>query len=426
MVGLRLCSGPVTILWDRSRSSRTRRFLWARSVPRFHNRILLSNEGALSMKIHRLAVIGGDGIGPDVVDAALEALNAAADRFGFALETTIFDLGADAYLRTGGVLGQDSLADLGDHDAIVLGAVGDPRVPPGILERGLVVALRTAFRQAVNIRPVRLYRGVPSPVIGVSPDNCDLVILRENTEGLYTGGGGICHEGTPAAVAIQNSVTTWKATTDIVEFAFQLASMRRKRLTLCHKKNILVHAGQLWQDVVDTVASRFPGVKHDYVHVDAMCQHLPLNPGRFDVVVTDNLFGDIISDLGATLQGGLGVAASANFNLAGDGPSMYEPVHGSAPDIVGKGWANPAAAALSAALCLAGLGERDAALALEAAVASVLAEMSTLSGPGMGGSTRDIGRRLAVRIATVDPSEIGDPASSLMDGLATLASARHR
>lgn len=378
------------------------------------------------MKVHRLAIIGGDGIGPDVVDAALDALGVAAERFGFALETTMFDLGADAYLRSGVVLGQDALSRLQDHDAIVLGAVGDPRVSPGILERGLVVALRIAFRQAVNIRPVRLYRGVPSPVIGVTPDNCDLVILRENTEGLYTGGGGMCHEGTPAAVAIQNSVTTLSATTEIVEFAFRLASMRRKRLTLCHKKNILVHAGQLWQDVVDAVACRFPDVEHDYVHVDAMCQHLPLNPGRFDVVVTDNLFGDIISDLGATLQGGLGVAASANFNVAGDAPSMYEPVHGSAPDITGKGWANPSAAVLSAALCVAGLGERDAALALEAAVASVLAEMPALSGPDMGCSTRDVGRRLAERTATIDPSEIDAPDSSLMGAIATFASARHR
>ncbi|WXK02691.1 isocitrate/isopropylmalate family dehydrogenase [Saccharopolyspora sp. ID03-671] len=311
-----------------------------------------------------------------------------------------------------------------EHDAILLGAVGDPRVPPGVLERGLIVALRIALHQSVNIRPVRLYPGVTSPISTATPENCDLVILRENTEGLYAGGGSISHPGTGNAVAIQNSVTTAQATTETVEFGFRLASARRKRLTLCHKKNILVHAGQLWQDIVDEVACRYPDVEHDYVHADAMCQHLPLDPGRFDVVVTDNLFGDIISDLGATVQGGLGLAASANHNPTGSAPSMYEPVHGSAPDIAGKGWANPAAAALSAALCLAGLGEREAALALEAAAASVLAEMPAHAGPGMGGDTAEIGHRIADRVADVDPAKITDPASSLMSALAALAPTR--
>ncbi len=373
------------------------------------------------MRTHHLAVIGGDGIGPDVTAAALAGVRAAADRFGFAIDTTGFDLGAENYLRTGVAIDEETTARLRKHDAILLGAVGDPRVPPGVLERGLIVALRVAFRQSVNIRPVRLYPGVTSPVTGVGPDQCDLVILRENTEGLYTGGGSTSHAGTPNAVALQNSVTTVPATTAIVEFGFRLAMARRRRLTLCHKKNVLVHAGQLWQDVVDEVATRYPEVEHDYVHADAMCQHLPLNPGRFDVVVTDNLFGDIISDLGATVQGGLGVAASANHNPAGSAPSMYEPVHGSAPDIAGKGWANPAAAALSAALCLAGLGERDAALALEAATASVLAELPALAGPGMGAGTAELGDRIASRVAEVDPTEIGDPAASLMTALAGLA-----
>lgn len=247
------------------------------------------------------------------------------------------------------------------------------------------------------------------------------MIIRENTEGLYTGGGGLSHPGTPHAVALQNSVTTVAATTEAVDFAFRLAASRRGRLTLCHKKNVLLHAGGLWQDIVDDVGTRYPGVEHDYVHADAMCQHLPLDPGRFDVVVTDNLFGDIISDLGATVQGGLGLAASADYNPAGSAPSMYEPVHGSAPDIAGKGWANPAAAVLSAALCLAGLGERDAALALEAAAASVLAEMPAFAGPEMGGSTAELGERIATRVAGVDPAEIGDPARSLMSALARQA-----
>ncbi|AXB41361.1 3-isopropylmalate dehydrogenase [Amycolatopsis albispora] len=373
------------------------------------------------MRTHHLAVIGGDGIGPDVTTAALAGVRAAADRYGFAVETTDFDLGAEAYLRTGVVVDEETTARLREHDAILLGAVGDPRVTPGVLERGLIVALRVAFRQSVNIRPVRLYPGLTSPVTGVDADNCDLVIIRENTEGLYTGGGGLAHAGTPGAVAIQNSVTTVPATTEAVDFAFRLAAARRKRLTLCHKKNVLVHAGQLWQDIVDEVAVRYPDVEHDYVHADAMCQHLPLNPGRFDVVVTDNLFGDIISDLGATVQGGLGLAASANYNPAGSAPSMYEPVHGSAPDIAGKGWANPAAAALSAALCLAGLGERDAALVLEAATASVLAELPAFAGPEMGADTAEIGARIAERVTDVDPAKIGDPSRSLMRALAGLA-----
>ncbi|MTD14708.1 3-isopropylmalate dehydrogenase [Nakamurella sp. YIM 132087] len=376
------------------------------------------------MRTHNLAVIGGDGIGPDVTAAALLAMRAAADRFGFALETTDYELGAEAYLKTGVALGEDTVEALRGHDAIVFGAIGDPRVPPGILERGLIVALRIAFRQSVNIRPVRLYPGITSPVRGVTTENCDLVILRENTEGLYTAGGGSLHTGTPNATALQNSVTTYAATKEIVEFGFQLARARRGHLTLCHKTNILVHAGQLWEQVVAEVGADFPDVTTDYVHVDAMCQHLPMNPGRFDVVVTDNLFGDIISDLGATVQGGLGLAASANYNPTGSAPSMFEPVHGSAPDIAGKGWANPAAAVLSAAMCLAALGERDAALVCEAASASVLAELPTFAGPDMGAETEGLGIRIAERVATIEPGALGDPDRSLMSLLAAVAPVR--
>ncbi|BBF99729.1 MULTISPECIES: 3-isopropylmalate dehydrogenase [Pseudonocardia] len=374
------------------------------------------------MREYDLAVVGGDGIGPDVTDAALAGVLAAAGRFGFAIRTTRHDLGAERYLRTGTVLDDDAVAALRGHDAILLGAVGDPRVPPGVLEQGLVIALRVALRQSVNLRPVRLYPGVTSPVTGVTPDNCDLVIVRENTEGLYSGGGSTSHAGTPHAIALQHSVTTTAATHDAVQFAFRLAAARRGRLTLCHKTNVLVHAGRLWSDVVEQVAADFPDVEHDYVHADAMCQHLPLDPGRFDVVVTDNLFGDIISDLGATVQGGLGLAASANHNPHGDGPSMFEPVHGSAPDIAGTGGANPAAAALSAAMCLAGLGEAEAALALEAATASVLAELPALAGPAMGADTATIGARIAERVGSAAP--IGDPATSFVAAFAGLAPRR--
>lgn len=376
------------------------------------------------MSAYKLAVVGGDGIGPDVTHAALAGVHAAADRYGFTIDTTNFDLGAERYLRTAVVLDEDTTSALRDHDAILLGAVGDPRVAPGILERGLIVALRVAFAQSVNIRPVRLYPGVQSPVRGVTPENCDLVVIRENTESLYTGGGSLIHADSANAVAIQNSVTTAAATAEAVEFAFQLAQARRGRVTLCHKTNILVHAGQLWQNTVEQIAERYPDVGHDYVHADAMCQHLPLNPGRFDVVVTDNLFGDIISDLGATVQGGLGLAASANYNPKGSAPSMYEPVHGSAPDIAGKGWANPAAAALSAALCLAGLGEREAALTLEAAVASVVAELPSLAGPAMGHDTQGLGRLIADRVTTIDPPAGEEGARSLMSALGGLAQQR--
>ncbi|MDZ5078085.1 3-isopropylmalate dehydrogenase [Nesterenkonia sp. HG001] len=376
------------------------------------------------MRTYRLAVVKGDGIGPEVTEAALRGMHAAARRCGFSLDAADVDLGAERYLRTGEVLDEGTVSALRTHDAVLLGAVGDPRVPPGILERGLIVALRVAFAQSVNIRPVRLYPGVQSPIRGVTDQNCDLVVIRENTEGLYTGGGALAHAGTAHAVAVQNSLTTVAATTDTVEFAFRLAQARRRRVTLCHKTNILMHAGQLWQEVVDQVALRYPEVEHDYVHADAMCQHLPLDPGRFDVVVTDNLFGDIISDLGATVQGGLGLAASANYNVAGTAPSMYEPVHGSAPDIAGKGWANPAAAALSAALCLAGLGEREAALCLEAATASVLAELPSLAGPGMGGDTAALGDRIAARVMDVDPAQHTGGDGSLMSALSRIARER--
>ncbi|MGD9986181.1 3-isopropylmalate dehydrogenase [Pseudonocardia sp.] len=372
------------------------------------------------MRTHSVAVIGGDGIGPDVTAAALAAMRAAADRFGFTLSTTDFDLGAARYHRTGVALDDGTVAALRRHDAILLGAIGDPSVTPGILERGVVLALRVALAQSVNVRPVRLYPGVQSPIRDLTPGRCDMVILRENTEGLYAGGGALVHQGSANAVALQQSVTTAAATREIVDVAFRLAAARRGRLALCHKSNVLTYAGRLWDEVVEEVGARYPGVQRDYVHVDAMCQHLPLSPERFDVVVTDNLFGDIISDLGATVQGGLGLAASANLNPTGSAPSMFEPVHGSAPDIAGRGWANPVAAVLSGALCLAALGERDAALACEAAAATVVAELPALSGAAMGASTAEVGERIAARVATADPTTIGDPATSLMSAMAAI------
>ena len=351
------------------------------------------------MSSYNIAVIGGDGVGPEVIAQAQKALRAAAGRFGFAVETTDYDLGGQRWLRTGEVLPEAVLGELAGHDAILLGAVGTPEVPPGVLERGLLLTLRFSFDQYVNLRPVRLFDGVESPVAGLTPDRCDLVIVRENTEGLYAGAGGTLYKGTPAEVATQESLNTRRGVERVVRDAFARATARRGHLTLCHKTNVLAFAGDLWQRTVNEVAADFPDVATDYVHVDAMCLYLVTTPERFDVIVTDNLFGDIVTDLGAAVQGGLGLAASGNIDPTRAAPSMFEPVHGSAPDIAGKGWANPVAAVLSAAMLLAHLGESEAAAAVEAAAAEILPKLGAMAGPGMGASTDEIGDRIAEAIS---------------------------
>ena len=348
---------------------------------------------------YNLAVIGGDGVGPEVTAEALKSLRAAAEAFGFSVSTTDYDLGGARYLRSGEVLPDSVLAELQSHDAILLGAVGTPDVPPGVLERGLLLKLRFAFDQFVNLRPVKLYPGVPSPVAGLTPERCDLVVVRENTEGLYAGAGGFLYRNTDREVATQESLNTRSGVERVVRDAFTRAQGRQGRLTLCHKTNVLTFAGDLWQRVVDEVGADFPDVQTDYVHVDAMCLYLVTTPDRFDVVVTDNLFGDIITDLGAAVQGGLGLAASGNLNPTGAYPSMFEPVHGSAPDIAGKGWANPVAAVLSVALCLAHLGQHEAAAAVEAAAAGILPSLGAMGGEGMGYSTSAIGDSIAAALA---------------------------
>jgi 3-isopropylmalate dehydrogenase len=371
---------------------------------------------------HSIAVLPGDGIGPEVVSCALEVLDAAEQRFGFATERSEFSAGAGHYLATGELF--DAVEPrLRDRDAILFGSMGDPRVTPGILERGFILEMRQRFQQAANVRPVRLYPGVPSPIAGLTPERCEMVIVRENTEGAYVGRGSTVHAGTPHAVAMQESLNTRAGIERVVDFSFRLALGRRRRLTLCHKTNILVAAGQLWQQVVAEVGERYPEVEVDYVHVDAMCFHLPLAPERFDVVVTDNLFGDIITDLGAVIQGGLGVATSANLNLDGSAPSMFEAIHGSAPDIAGTGRANPAGAILSLALMLGHLGEGDAARAVEAATVEVLGGLPALSGAEMGLSTPQIGTRIAqiVREGRADASLVPD---SLLGVLASLEPSR--
>ncbi|MDX1690842.1 MAG: 3-isopropylmalate dehydrogenase [Acidimicrobiia bacterium] len=304
---------------------------------------------------HRIAVVAGDGVGPEVIEQAL-AVAAAA---GADLDTAAYDLGADRYVSTGEVLPDAVLDELGDHDAILLGAVGDPRVPPGVLERGLLLRIRFAFDQYVNLRPVRLYPGVPTPIAGLTPDRCDMVIVRENTEGLYVGAGGSMRTGTPAEVATQESLNTRFGVERIVRHAAAVAAERSGTLTLVHKTNVLEHAGGLWMRTATEVAAE-TGVDLDYLHVDAACLHLVERPEIFDVAVTDNLFGDIVTDLGAAVQGGMGFAASGNIDPERRHPSMFEPVHGSAPDIAGTGRANPAAAILSVAMMLRHLGDAAA------------------------------------------------------------------
>jgi 3-isopropylmalate dehydrogenase len=350
------------------------------------------------MSEYRLATIPGDGVGPEVMAAAVHCLAAGGEKYGFGVSTEEYDLGGDRYLRTGEVLPPAVEEELAGFDAILLGAVGTPAVPPGVLERGLLLKLRFDFDQYINLRPVRLYPGVPTPIAGLTPDDCDLVVVRENTEGLYAGAGGFLRHGTPHEVATQESLNTRMGVERVARYAFEQAQGRGRHLTLCHKTNVLTYAGDLWQRTVDDVAVDFPGVEVDYVHVDAACLYLVNDPGRFDVIVTDNLFGDIITDLGAAVQGGLGLAASGNLNPTGDHPSMFEPVHGSAPDIAGRGWANPVAAVLSAAMCLDHLGESGAATALERAAASVLPELKAMGGPDMGMSTVEIGARIAERL----------------------------
>jgi 3-isopropylmalate dehydrogenase len=347
---------------------------------------------------YRLAIIDGDGIGPEVTAQALAVLSAASDRFGFKFDTTDYDLGSRLYLRTGEVLPEAVEEELADHDAILLGAVGTPEVAPGVLERGLLLKLRFDFDLYANLRPVKLYPGVPSPIAGLTPERCDMVVVRENTEGLYLGTGGIARKNTDQEIAIQESINTRHGVERVSRYAFEQASHRRQHLTLCHKTNVLNYAGDLWQRTVLEVAADYPEVTVDYVHADAACLYLITQPERFDVIVTDNLFGDIITDLGAAVQGGMGLAASGNIDPDRRNPSIFEPVHGSAPDIAGKGYANPVASVLSAAMCLAHLGETDAALAIEQAATSALPDLKTMGGPDMGMSTSQIGQLIASRL----------------------------
>ena len=319
-----------------------------------------------------IGVIGGDGIGPEVTAIALEAMNLATRGSGVEYLTKEYDLGARRYLATGEILTDADMDSLKSHDAILLGAIGDPKVPSGVLERGLLLKLRFSFDHYINLRPTKLYPGVISPL--ANPGEVDFVVVREGTEGAYVGNGGSIRVGTEHEVANETSVNTRYGVERTVRYAFELAANRdRKKVTLVHKHNVLVNAGSLWQRTVDEVSSEFPAVTVEYQHIDAATIYMVTDPERFDVIVTDNLFGDILTDLAAAIGGGIGIAASGNLNPTGAFPSMFEPVHGSAPDIAGKGIADPTAAILSAAMLLDHLGNPVAAARIERAVAADLA-----------------------------------------------------
>ena len=364
----------------------------------------------------KIGVIAGDGVGPEVVQEGVETLKLVAQLEGFEVEWKHFDLGGERYLRTGEVLPAEDKEGLKQCDAILLGAVGTPLVPPGVLERGLLLDLRFSFRQAINLRPIKLYPGVDTPLKDATPEKIDMVVIRENNEDLYVGVGGFTHKGTSDEVAIQSSVNTRRGVDKCLHYAFELARKRaaerpfagltdaekaagkRGRVTLVAKTNVLTFAHDLWQRAYNEMAVKYPEIATDYNHVDACCMHMIRVPQRYDVIVTTNMFGDIITDLGAVLQGGLGVAGSGNINPDKAFPSMFEPVHGSAPDIAGKGIANPIATCLTIGMMLDHLGKPHAADLVRKGVAQVLAE-GKVKTPDLGGtdSTRKVGE--AVRSA---------------------------
>jgi 3-isopropylmalate dehydrogenase len=344
------------------------------------------------VSVARIAVVAGDGIGPEVVAQARKVLDAVLP----GIEATEYDLGAARYHRTGEVLPDSVLDELAGHDAILLGAVGDPTVPPGVLERGLLLKLRFVFDQYVNLRPSRLWPGTSTPLAGLKPGEIDLVVVREGTEGLYAGAGGSMHRGTAAEVATEESLNTRHGVERVIRDAFDRAKRReRRKVTLVHKTNVLTHAGSLWARTFELVAAEHPDVTTEYQHVDAAAMFLVTRPQRYDVVVTDNLFGDILTDIAAAVSGGIGLAASGSINPQRTRPSMFEPVHGSAPDIAGKGVADPVAAVLSVSLLLDHLGHPEAAERVADAVAAELAART----PGAPLRTDEVGDRLAAAVA---------------------------
>lgn len=345
-----------------------------------------------STKILNLAVIAGDGIGKEVTPEAQSVLDKAAQG-EVTFNYTDYDLGAERYLRDGTLLTPEDLASIGEKDAILLGAVGDPRVKSGILERGLLIKLRFAFDQAINLRPSKLYPGVKSPL--VNPGDIDFAVVREGTEGLYSGMGGLIRRGTDQAIATETSMNTAFGVERAVRYAFELARKRgdKKHVTMVNKSNVLVYAGELWLSIMDKVAADYPDITWDYLHADACTIFFVTDPSRFDVIVTDNLFGDVLTDLAGAVVGGIGYSASANINVTNEHPSMFEPIHGSAPDIAGKGIANPTAAILSGAMLLRHFDHDQAAARVEKAVEDDIVENASRQR-----STQEIGQDILARL----------------------------
>ena len=349
------------------------------------------------MKTYNIAVIPGDGTGPEVVAEGLKALNAAGKKFGFDFKYDTFDFGGERYLKTGVTLTDEDIAAVRGYKAILLGAIGHPKVAPGILEKGVLLRLRFELDQYINLRPVKLYPGIETPIKDKGPDDIDFVVVRENTEGLYAGAGGVLKKNTPDEVAIQESINTRKGVERCIRYAFEYAKNNgRKKVTLVGKTNVLTFAFDLWQRAFNDVAKEYPQIETDYAHVDAATMWFVKNPEWFDVIVTDNMFGDIITYLGAMIQGGMGVAAGGNINP--EGSSMFEPIGGSAPKYTGQNVINPIAAIMAAQMLLDYIGEKDAAQAVEAAVIQTIAKMKSQSAGKMGFGTKEIGDLVAQAI----------------------------
>ena len=347
-------------------------------------------------RTYKIAVIPGDGTGPEVIREGVKVLNAAAERFGFTLKLNYFHWGGERYLRTGETIPKGGIEELKKHQAIYLGAIGHPDVPPGILEKEILLRIRFELDQYINLRPVKLYPGVWTPLKDKGPEDIDFVVVRENTEGLYAGGGCFLRKGTPQEVAIQESVNTRFGVERCIRYAFELCRKRNKKkeLTLVGKTNVLTYAWNLWERTFYEVAKEYPDIKPSYAHVDATCMWFVKNPEWFDVIVTDNMFGDIITDLGAIIQGGMGIAAGGNINP--EGVSMFEPIGGSAPKYTGKDVINPLAAICAGMMMLEHLGEEEAAQAIEQAVIKVCRDhLKSLSAGKMGYSTTEVGDLVA-------------------------------
>ncbi len=350
--------------------------------------------------MYKIGVMPGDGTGPEVVAEGLKVLAAAADKYGFKYELTNYDFGGERFLKTGETLPDSAIEEFKKQDAIFLGAIGHPDVKPGILEKGILLKARFALDQYINLRPVKLYPGVETPLRDKGPEDIDYVVIRENTEGLYAGAGGFLKRGTPDEVAIQESINTRKGVERCIRYAFEYCRDRNKdmKLTLCGKTNVLTFEFDLWERAFNEVAIEYPDITTDYAHVDAICMWMVKNPEWFDVIVTDNMFGDIITDLGAMTQGGMGIAAGGNINP--EGVSMFEPIGGSAPKYTGQNVINPLAAIGAMGLLLATLGEKEAAAAIEAAVAFVTGnKLKSMAAGKMGFSTSEVGDLVVELIA---------------------------